>query len=345
MLYDTLFVPPGTRMVGEAWPVLMGAGPSFQNPSSPRPVVQVGKKGDTGVLEISDMVFSTRGPAPGAIVVEWNMREDASIQGSAGMWDSHIRIGGFAGTQLEADKCAREAPLSDDCRASFLNLHLTKTSSAYLENVWIWTADHDLDYGERAQINILSGRGVLIESADGPVWMYGTASEHSVLYQYNIVNASNVLVMLAQIETAYYQGQGRETASETEALELTTYHDPDLAKQTNESSPISNPQDPYENRGVGLRIAACTNTLIYGAGLYSFFDNYSQDCIPSRTCQKRITWVQNLSNDSNVWILNLNTVGTEKMLTVDDLDLIDERSLRNGFSNTLAVWTADKRSN
>lgn len=24
-------------------------------------------------------------------------------------------------------------------------LHLTKTSSAYLENVWAWTADHDLD--------------------------------------------------------------------------------------------------------------------------------------------------------------------------------------------------------
>lgn len=35
------------------------------------------------------MLFGTQGPTAGAIVVEWNIAEDS--QGSAGMWDSHIR--------------------------------------------------------------------------------------------------------------------------------------------------------------------------------------------------------------------------------------------------------------
>jgi hypothetical protein len=184
-------------------------------------------------------------------------------QGSAAVWDSHIRVGGFAGTNLEADKCAREQPLSEQCRASFINLHLTANSSAYIENMWVWTADHDLDYGERAQVNLLSGRGILVESKQGPVWMYGGASEHSVLYQYNIV-----------------------------------------------------------------------------AGLYSFFDNYNQAQVSNRRSQKRILWLENVDSQANVWVLNLNTVGVEKMVTVDAIDTVDEGPLRNGFGNTLAVWAA-----
>ena len=53
-------------------------------------------------------------------------------------------------------------------------LHLTPQSSAYLEGLWVWTADHDLDAGP--QINIYTGRGIMSESR-GPVWMIGTASE------------------------------------------------------------------------------------------------------------------------------------------------------------------------
>lgn len=338
LLENTVTFPQGTRIVGEVWPVLMGSGALFQDASSPKPVVRIGNPGDAGVMEISDLIFSTRGPAPGAIVVEWNIRE--LEQASAAMWDSHVRIGGFAGTNLEADQCAKEQPLSDQCRASFLNLHLTPESSAYLENVWVWTADHDLDYGDRAQINIQSGRGILIESSRGPVWMYGCASEHSILYQYNIVNARNVFISLAQTESAYFQGANRPVASDEEPLFLQRYHDPDFTKSTADSarSPFQDPTDPYENRGLGIRIANSSNIFVYGAGLYSFFDNYNQDQIPNRRCQKRILWVQDVDADSNVWVLNLNTVGTEKMLTVDGTDVVDEGTLRNGFANSLALW-------
>lgn len=342
-LESTVTFPPGTRIIGEVWPVLMGGGALFQNSSNPQPVIRVGEPGDSGIMEISDLIFSTRGPAAGAIIVEWNIRELDGQQGSAALWDSHIRVGGFAGTNLEADKCAREQPLSDNCRASFLNLHLTSGSSAYLENMWVWTADHDLDYGNRGQVNLLSGRGVLIESSQGPVWMYGCASEHAVLYQYNIVNANNIFISLAQTETAYFQGKGRAVASQEEPLQISKYHDPnfDLSTAQSSASPFQNPNSTYENRGLGMRIANSTNTFIYGAGFYSFFDNYNQSQVSNRRSQKRILWLQDLNDDANVWVLNLYTVGVEKMVTVDGEDTVDEGKLRNGFGNTLAVWATD----
>lgn len=74
------------------------------------PVVSVGATGSQGVVEITDIIFSTVGPgmssclslmliesdcdfhaAAGAIVVEWNVQQPSGNSGGAGMWDSHIR--------------------------------------------------------------------------------------------------------------------------------------------------------------------------------------------------------------------------------------------------------------
>ena len=71
-------------MVGEGWSVIAGKGTAFQDQANPKPVVKVGSVGSSGPVEITDMIFSTIGPAQGAIVVEWNVRE--SSQGSAGLW-------------------------------------------------------------------------------------------------------------------------------------------------------------------------------------------------------------------------------------------------------------------
>jgi hypothetical protein len=84
-------------------------------------------------------------------------------------------------------------------------LHLTITSSAYLENVWAWVADHDMDSGpSQTQIDIYVARGVLIESQGGPVWMYGTASEHSIFYQYLIYGAKDIFMGMVQTESPYF---------------------------------------------------------------------------------------------------------------------------------------------
>lgn len=41
------------------------------------------------------------------------------------------------------------------------------------------------------QISIYAARGTLIES-EGPTWLYGTGSEHVVLYQYQLYGAKDV---------------------------------------------------------------------------------------------------------------------------------------------------------
>lgn len=41
-------------------------------------------------------------------------------------------------------------------------LHMTEKSSGYLENIWAWVADHDLDSGpDQTQIDIYVARGLL----------------------------------------------------------------------------------------------------------------------------------------------------------------------------------------
>jgi hypothetical protein len=59
---STLTIPAGTQIVGEAWSVIAGKGAAFEDYNTPRAVVQVGAVGSSGVMEITDMIFSTIGP-------------------------------------------------------------------------------------------------------------------------------------------------------------------------------------------------------------------------------------------------------------------------------------------
>ncbi|PIL24167.1 hypothetical protein GSI_13920 [Ganoderma sinense ZZ0214-1] len=201
LITDTLRIPPGSQVVGEAWSVFLGAGRKFSDQANPRVMVQVGEENDIGIVEISDIIFATQAPAAGAIVVEWNIH--SYTKGGAGMWDSHIRLGGAKGTNLLVSDCP-SGTVNEACSAAYLALHLTKKSTAYLEGTWVWTADHDLDSGGSLQITAFSGRGILSES-QGPVWMIGTGSEHHTLYQYNLIGAKGHYLGLIQTETPYYQ--------------------------------------------------------------------------------------------------------------------------------------------
>jgi glucan 1,3-beta-glucosidase len=85
-------------------------------------------------LEISDMLFTVKGPTDGAVLMEWNVKE--STQGSAAMWDAHFRVGGAAGTDLDLATCPKGS-LSDACFAAHTVFHMTSTSSGYFENVYV----------------------------------------------------------------------------------------------------------------------------------------------------------------------------------------------------------------
>ncbi|KAK3063140.1 hypothetical protein LTR53_019042, partial [Teratosphaeriaceae sp. CCFEE 6253] len=138
--------------------------------NKPQPVVQIGKPGEGGSIEWSDMIVSTQGQQRGATLFEYNLNSPSSSP--SGIWDVHARVGGFAGSNLQLADCPTTPTvnvtadnLDQDCIAAFMSMHLTKTSSGlYLENVWIWVADHDVEDPQLRQITIYAGRGLLDQS-------------------------------------------------------------------------------------------------------------------------------------------------------------------------------------
>ncbi|CDO72902.1 Glycoside Hydrolase Family 55 protein [Trametes cinnabarina] len=315
LVSNTLTIPAGTQVVGEAWSVILGSGSAFQDQNNPKAVVRVGSPGDEGIVEISDIIFSTRGPAAGAIVVEWNVHSNE--QGGAGMWDSHIRLGGAAGTNLLVANCPA-GNTDASCAAAFLALHLTDQSNAYLEGTWVWTADHDLDSGGSRQTSIFSGRGILSESA-GPVWMIGTASEHQTLYQYSLVNAKDHYLGLIQTETPYYQPVPAPPAPFSVN---SNFDDPSFSSS--------------QTSAWAVHITNSQDIIIFGAGLYSFFQNYGQTCLDNNTCQSQIF---DIDTASTVFVYSLSTVGVTWQLSVSEQGVIPASAGPNGFAETASVWT------
>jgi len=325
LITSTVKVPANIKITGEIWPVIMASGAAFSDQTKPVPAFQVGQPGDVGAVEMSDLIFTTKGPAPGAILMEWNV--GSTTQGSSGMWDVHFRIGGFAGTDLQSDKCKKNpsatAPANPECIGAFLLLHVTKQASIYLENNWFWVADHELDLSDHSQINIFNGRGVLIESAQGPTWLYGTSSEHSQLYNYQVLNAQNVYMGAIQTETPYYQGNPTALTPFTPS---TAFSDPTFADCTTASC----------TKAWGLRIVGSSNIHIYGAGLYSFFDNYAQDCLATESCQDHMVSVENCSGEIYLW--GLSTKAATNMVTIDGKEAVPQIDNRSNFCSTIAVF-------
>ncbi|KAF7295340.1 hypothetical protein MIND_01073400 [Mycena indigotica] len=317
---STLTIPAGSRIVGEAWSIISGAGPAFQDQENPQVVVRVGAPGSRGVVEITDIVFSTVGPAPGAIVVEWNIHE--SELGSAGAWDTHIRLGGAAGTNLETEQCkadtGQDVPKSI---AAFMALHLTPSSTAYLEGLWVWTADHELDQDGTSLLNIFAGRGILSES-QGPVWLVGTAAEHFFLYQYQFFKARNHYVALMQTETPYFQPYSDNFP-----------HPFTLSKQYNDP-----PIPPNLQQAWAALVRSSSDIFIFGAGLYSFFSNYSKACIDTRDCQTHILDIDKAS--SSVEVFSLATVSSRFQISMDGVGVVNEKDNNGtGFASTVTRWS------
>ncbi|KAJ0340197.1 hypothetical protein COL922a_003629 [Colletotrichum nupharicola] len=236
LLSDTVTIPAGTKIVGETWARFAATGSKFGDSSKPIPMLRVGNIGDVGLVEMQDLMFTTVGPTPGAILVEWNINADG--QGSAGLW--------------------------------------------------VYTA-----------------RGLLIESTEA-VWLYGTASEHAVYYQYNLFGAQNVFAGLLQTESPYYQPM--PTAPSPYKAEVGVVRG-----------------DPkYDCSGIdfdgcdsswGLLVSTSQDVYIASAGIYSWFDDYSQDCIDVHTCQKVL--VNFSENCHRVRLQQLITIGAQYSLVSD----------------------------
>ncbi|KAL1310715.1 hypothetical protein AAFC00_000972 [Neodothiora populina] len=325
VIRDTILIPNNIKIVGEIWPLFMvdGSSSTFDDMSNPKPAFRVGQPGESGAVELSELLFETLGPAPGAIMMEWNLAHTA--QRSNGMWDVHWRIGGTNGTKLQSNNCAKtpnQATVADpSCIGAFLLTHITSTGQVLMSNNWGWVSDHELDLPDHAQINLYNGRGLLIES-QGPVWLYGSSYEHSVLYNYQIANAKEIYLGIIQSETAYMQNN---PDSLTPFPPSSKYSDPDFA-------------DCYLvtcYKTMAVRFFNSTFCLVYGAGLYSFFNNYDSGCLLTGNCQQNIV---SLEQSEAIYMYALNTVGSENMVEVDSVEIVPQAANKNGFCQTVVLF-------
>ena len=324
LVSSTVRVPKNIRITGEMWPLIMAKGAAFQDKEKLTPVFQIGQRGDTGNVELSDLVFETVGPQPGALLIEFNVA--GSQPGAAGLWDVHARVGGSAGTDLQQDKCSKQpskrAPADPACMGAGMLIRITEDASAYLENVWAWVADHELDAQGNHQINIFNGRGVLIESTK-PTWLYGTASEHSTLYQYAVIGAKNLYMSAIQTESPYFQ-------SNPGAL------DPFAPQERLGDPSFNHCVGPSCRKSWGLIIEGSTDVLLYGGGLYSFFENWDQQCAgDSNDCQMNMV---KMDLQPNVRLFGVSTKAAVNMVALGDGKVIAlDRDNRSNFCATVAL--------
>ncbi|KAH8668587.1 pectate lyase superfamily protein-domain-containing protein [Xylariales sp. PMI_506] len=275
---DTLLIPTGSRIVGEAWATITGNGDNFKDASSPRPVVQVGSAGDVGVAQIQDMRFTVSDVLPGAIVLQFNMAGPAP--GDVALWNSLVTVGGTLGAAALTDSC--DDP-SSECQAAFAGIHLAATSSAYVENVWNWVADH-ITEGFAGGSNIAGKGGVLVEATQG-TWLHALGSEHWWLYQLNFHQASNVLVTLLQSETNYDQGnQTEQLAPAPWTPDTETWGDPDFS--------WCGTSDGQCRMGFANFVQGGENIYTYASASWIFFEGPGYiSCPDGADCQDYMNWI------------------------------------------------------
>jgi glucan 1,3-beta-glucosidase len=136
---QTIYFPPGARIVGETYSVIMASGSTWATKSTTGvPVIQIGKPGESGSIEWSDMLVTTQGGAPAAVLIQYNLK---TTRGS-GIWDVHTRIGGAKGTNLQVAQCPVGSQ-NAGCMSAHTNVHITKSASgAYFENNWFWVCSN-----------------------------------------------------------------------------------------------------------------------------------------------------------------------------------------------------------
>ncbi len=258
------------------------------------------------------MIVSTQGAQAGAILIKWNLASTPSSP--SGMWEVHTRLGGFVGSNLQKAQCAASAAsttINNNCLAAYMSMWVSKTAAAlYMENLWLWTADHDVDDASLTQITVYTGRGLYIESTAGTLWLVGTAVEHHARYQYQLSGTQNIFMGQIQTETPYYQPN---PAANNPLPQNSAINDPNFS--------TSCPAGAASNCPLawGLRVSASSNILVYGAGLYSFLNDYSTSCSAagaSTPCQAAI-FMYDSAATKDLYVYNLNTVGTTGMVYRD----------------------------
>jgi hypothetical protein len=313
IIKDTITIPKDVKLVGETWSQFAANGAKFADATKPAVMFKVGNEGDVGTVEIQDLLLTSKGSTPGLVLMEWNVA--ARTTGSAALWDVHVRLGGAAGTELTPTDCPpiKSGTNPAKCQVASMLLHVTKKASGYFDNMWLWVADHMIDdpllndpLNNMEQLSVYSARGALIESQKA-TWLYGTASEHNVFYQYNFFGAKNIFTTMVQTESPYFQPTPKPPAPFTNAVG-TFSGDPNYACKGGDADGC--------DQAWAVMMKDCQNIHISAAGTYSWFSTYTQQCIDPHTCQKAL-WLMD-RNYNNNRIQNIIAIGSKNMIVTPD---------------------------
>ena len=256
------------------------------------------------------MRFTVSEVLPGATIVEVNCD---GAPGDVGIWNSIVTVGGTADSQVSTS-CQDQD--TSNCKAAFMVMHLTSSSSVYLENIWGWTADHHVDGGPNQVIS--TGRGLLVEATAG-TWLVGTGFEHNWIYNYNFNNAQNVFAGLLQSESPYMQGQNAVNTVPAPWDADRHFGDPDYS--------WCGGGDQRCRTALATNINGGSNIFLYGSAAWSFFNgpwhgDYSHQC--EGNCQKNMMRVAG-NPDNLVWY----AVNTKSA----DVIVHDDKSNPTEFNN------------
>lgn len=79
-----------------------------------------------------------------------------------------------------------------------------------------------------------------------------------------------------------------------------------------------------------------TDFYLYGGGLYSFFENYAQECLDDESCQDNMIEI----DCSEVYMYGVSTKASTNMFTSSNGDqLVPQIENRSNFCSTVAMFS------
>ena len=151
--------------------------------------------------------------------------------------------------------------------------------------------------------------------------------EHHTIYQYNIANAADHYMGLIQTETVSVRLQSLLPRPNNVSQ---PYYQPAPAAPSPFAidTSLMDPNYPSQQSAWALMVQNSQNIIVFGAGLYSFFQNFGQACLDNASCQSQILSVD---NESTVWVYSLSTLGVTMQLSVLDTGVIPQSQNANGY--------------
>jgi hypothetical protein len=84
-----------------------------------------------------------------------------------------------------------------------------------------------------------------------------------------------------------------------------------------------------------IRIIDCSRIYILGAGLYSWFSNYSQKCLETENCQDRGFQIE---ESYDIWLFNIVTKAIVEMISPTNVEPTYARDNQNGYCSSVLAW-------